>query len=88
MADSCVRGLNPAQRELAAARTRKWAFLFGSRFLGRTGQKKTLEKFPKGCHAGSACSDWLKSKHEKALIFLSDMHLLTVKMGVFFVFRR
>ena len=67
VADSCVRGLNPAQRGLTAARTRKRALLFGGRFLGRTGQKKTLEEFPTDCCAGSAYCNWLKNEHEKTL---------------------
>ena len=62
-----IERLNLPQKKPEPFRTRKWAFLFGSRFLGRTGQKKTLEEFPKGCRAGSACSDYLKSKHKKTL---------------------
>ena len=62
-----IERLNLPQKRPESFRTRKWASLFGGRFLGRTEQKKTLEEFPMGYCAGSAYSDWLKKEHEKTL---------------------
>ncbi len=65
--NSRVRKLNLAQTRPDSFRMRKWADLIGDRFLGHTGRRKTLEEFPRGPRAGSACFAVPKNEHEKTL---------------------
>ncbi len=60
----CVTGLNKRPFLLP---DEEMGIFIGGRFLGRTGQKKTLKEYSKSRCAGSAYSEQLKNEHEKTL---------------------